>query len=172
MAVTATLSAADGVYVPFRTRRTPANGLVGTLSMRTTVTGAAGGGTAAITFTMSRREFGFHAIWVPTIIQLHDNLATPEVVAFRYRAAGNERLQGDIQDTVTTVEANSVNQGLVSLRGVIIDPNVRVSTAVMLATWDTNTDTKVYALHAFGVVYDGEVLARRGPVAELMAGLT
>lgn len=170
-----TTIASAGLFVPYRTamragmhRTEP----VGTLFIRGTVTGAAGGGTAIINISMAVQEFGFHAIWVPTTIVLQDSLASLEGIIFQYDDRGNERLATDIIEHVTPTTINSQQRGSVETTGVIIDPNVAGGNVVLKATWQTNTDTKVYIMTAFGPIWDGQVMAREGGVPEAFSGLT
>lgn len=174
MAVDTTVTVAGGgLYVPFRTpiRAGPlGNQPVGTLNVDANATGAAGGGTVTLRITMDVEEFGFRPIWCPTRVSVSDNLATAEAMELLYIATGNERLRANIGEVVVTVAVSGSNVGLAEGLPVPIQPNVAAG-EIMRATWDTNTDTKIYHLHVFGPVFDAELLAREGEVADLLAGI-
>lgn len=162
--------------MPFRTKRRAGDrGVdpVGTLYVDATVTGDSGGGTATIDISMSKEEFGFHAIWVPTIIALSDVLASAVDVRFIWRSNGNERLSSSLQELVTMSTVQSIQFGAATVaKGLIVDPDQVGGDLVFSATWATNTDAFAYHLHVYGLVWDGQVMAARGQVPELMAGLT
>lgn len=149
-----------GLYTPFRGFDREA-GAVGTLFVDAVMTGDATGGTATLIITMKRTEFGFHPIWVPTRVSTRDNLAAPEAVDFAFRAIGNERLDGDLREgKLPLAVAGGLNLATYSELGVAIEPQNPTANSVLQALWSSNVDTKVYHLHAYGILYDGEALAR------------
>ncbi len=159
MAVAATRSVGSGLYVPFRgidRRVSP----VGTLSIDATITGAAGGGTATITIAMAKDEFGFHPIWILTRAYVTEDNNVAQEVLFTYLAAGNERIQGSITEEVTSrVTINGDNVGNAGLLAIPIEPDQQSQADVFLARWAVNTDTNIYHLHMFGVLYDAQAMA-------------
>ncbi len=165
-----------GRYVPYRTpERAGEDGgdPVGTLSIAATATGAAGGGTVTVVIRMRRTEFGFRLIWVPTYISVVDNLATAEVVLLgAFGNPNNERLAGAMRQSVLPLAgAGALNVGSFTQLGVAVEPETETISTVLTGEWSTNTDTKVYFVHAYGVCYDAEVIAREGRISELLAGL-
>lgn len=173
MAVVATALVSDGVFTPFRTTKRGGEGgqdPVGTLYVDAGATGAAGGGTVLLTIAMSAVEFGFSLLWVPTLITISDNLAAAEDVQFGWQATGNDRISTFMATTVPMLRAAGINAGQQVQTGMLID-GFGSDLAIMSVTWDTNTDTKIYHLHVFGPVYDGELLAKGDKIPELLAGL-
>lgn len=172
MAVNTTTLIADGVitsrYTPYHAaRRGGPDGSdpVGTLSVNAQATGAAGGGTVIVGISMNRETFGFPLLWVPTMISIADNLATAEDVDLAYSGGRMETAQ---QQVVTMVQF-AENAGAASQYGVSFEGGE--ATLIITATWQTNTDTKTYHLHVFGPVYDLQVIAARGRISDIMAGL-
>lgn len=176
MAVVANADVGDGLFVPFRTLiRGGPGGIdpVGTLMVNAEASGAAGGGTVTLNVRMRVQEFGFHAMWVPMYITVHDDLPSAEVVEFTFQNGGNERLSTILVEAITTVRtANaSANVGRVQSISVLIDPNSVAQATILRGVWATNTDGDTYHIHAYGPVFDGEVIARGGGVSQLVAGL-
>ncbi len=176
MAVTVSIEAATGLFVPYRTaHRGGPDGSdpVGTLAINAEAVGAAGGGVVNIFIVMNAEEFGFPLIYLPTAIEVSDNLATAEVVYFAYTSDGNDRLQTSWQEAITTVAegVNSRNLGFVKSTSIPIDSDGVSNRRVLNAAWPTNTDTKVYHLHTFGPVWDGQLLAKAERLPEMLAGL-
>lgn len=176
MAVTGTIAVENSLYTPFQTRmRGGAYGEepVGTLSVDGVVTGAAGGGTAKINITMKRIEFGMVVMFVPTIVVLRDGLATAEDVQFNWVNSGNIRtnveflVRVEMVDTIVT----QINAGKVDPAGILIEGVDQTERFIAQVSWATNTDTIVYELHMFGLIYDAEVIAKRGGISQLMAGI-
>ncbi len=160
MSVTGTLTvAADGLYVPFRGFDREA-GIVGTLQVSGSATGDAGGGTVSVQITMREEEFGFHPIWVPTQVSVIDDLAAAEAVNLSFSSAGNERLAATQIEALLSIRSQSFNHAAFSELGVAIDPDIVAGAAVLTAGWTTNTLNKVYQLRAYGVIFDGQALAR------------
>ncbi len=151
---------AIGLYTPFRgfDREVSA---VGTLSLDAALTGDGTGGTITLSLSMERVEFGFHPILLVTRMSSLDGLATAEQVTVEYSSQGNERLNTDIIETNLPVAGpGSSNIATYSRLGVPIEPNLAAGGDILIARWTTNTDTIVYHLHVFGVVYDAEAMAR------------
>ncbi len=173
MSVTVTLTVSgDGLYVPFRGFDREA-GIVGTLQVAGSVTGDAGGGTASVRISMAPEEFGFHAIWVPTQVSTIDDLAAAEAVNLAFDTAGNERLESTQLEAQLAIRSQSFNFCSFTQLGIAIDPDT--TGLVLTAGWTTNTLNKVYQIRAYGVVFDGQALARgkhRGArVDQLLAGV-
>lgn len=174
MAVVANAFVSAGLFVPFRTaKRGGDNGsdAVGTLSVDANATGAAGGGTVTITINMTKSEFGFRCLWVPTIMVVSDDLAAAEVVEMAFSAGGNERLSTSLTQAQLLVAGGSQNAGNAYDSAVLIDPDQVVAAEVLRAVWSTNTDTKGYHFHVYGPVFDGELLALNNSIGDLLAGL-
>lgn len=176
MAVSTNVKVEDGLFVPFHTARRGGpmgDEPVGTLAVDAGATGAAGGGTVQAAITMNVEEFGFRMIYIPTQIAIRDNLASAEVVSFSYEQAGNKRLNTNTTlRVVMTASAQSQNTGLVDGASVPIESVFSVEDGrVLLALWDTNTDTKAYHMHVFGFCFDAELIARRGGIGPLMSGI-
>ncbi len=175
MSVTADRSVADnGLFVPWRTaKRGGRDGgePVGTLSIDGGAVGDATAGTFALRITANREEFGFPGIFVPTHMTIRDNLASAEVVRLAYVTAGNERLNGDIEQHVLAI-AGAAGLNVASFGNVGIPIEFfGVNTVIMQASWSTNTDTKVYHFHVFGYMFDAQIIAREGRIGELLAGI-
>ncbi len=175
MAVSTSVKVEDGLFVPFHTE--VRGGLygdkpVGTLYVDAGATGAAGGGSVQAIISMNVLEFGFRLLWLPLSMQLQDNLATPENVQLTYFAVDNRRLSAQVNDNVVMVaSAVSTNLGIPGMPVLPIEGVGVGDGNVLRALWDTNTDAKVYHFHAFGPVYDLELMARQGEVSELLAGI-
>lgn len=174
MAVVQTRNVGDGVFVPFRVpKRAGAVGdrPVGTLGVDSEAVGTATGGTVRIQLAMDLQEFGFPIIWVPTVISLSDNLASPIVVTFGI-SGSMPRMQANLEEAVVLVATPglALNVGIVENVSIPMESNAP-GQEVMFAVWGTNTDTKIYHLHAFGPVYDAQVMANEGEVPDLVAGL-
>lgn len=148
----------DGLFVPYRGFDREA-GIVGTLSVDMEATGDAGGGTMVAQLNMNFLEFGFHPIWVPTRVGSADDQAAATNVLFTYSAAGNQRIQTDIDERKLAVIMNGVNRAQYDQLQIPIEP-ISGGGIVMQGFWLANVDTKVYHIHAFGPVYDAEALAR------------
>ncbi len=160
MAVAQSRAVADvGLYVPFRGFDREA-GMVGTLAIDAEATGDAGGGAVTILITMARIEFGFHPIYVPTRVSSFDTLTTPEVVMFQFDPAGNERIDESLREADLAVAGFGGSSATFDKLGVTVEPILEASTSVLVFQWTTNENTKAYHGHIFGVVYDGEALAR------------
>lgn len=152
--------ASNGLYVPYR-GFDRAYGPVGTLSVDAQATGDAGGGAVTLRIIMSAREFGFHPIWVVTRLSSIDGLATPEAVRLLFAEAGNERLNADYNETLTPVVGpGGANVGNFANLGLVIEPDAAADANVIIVDWTTNEDTVQYHIHAYGVLFDAEALAR------------
>lgn len=175
MSVTTDVAVSGGTYIPFRTARrggVAGRDAVGTLSVDIETVGNGTGGTVTLGMTMARGNFGFHALWVPTRITVVDTLATAEVVVIAFVSAGNDRLRGPLDEAVLSIDrGDDRNIGVAKEFAILIDPGSRVEGQVLSALWQSNTDTKSYHLHAYGAIYDAEIIAREGGVSELVAGL-
>lgn len=173
MSVTATSQVAAGLYTPFRGFDREA-GPVGTLSVNAEVTGDASGGSVTAVISMAREEFGFHPIWVPTRVGTRDVLAVAEAVEFTFRGSGNDRLDSDIEEGVlATRVVGALNLAAFVALGVAIEVVSLPAVQVVQARWATNTNTLLYHLHVYGVLYDGTALARgkeKGKSADLLLG--
>lgn len=171
MAVSTTVQMADQLYVPYHQEgRGEGNGLVGTLHVDAEATGAAGGGTVTVSLAMSREEFGFPLVFVPTYISAQDNLAAAEEVRLTYNGE-NPRLSSSLADAILLVRTAATNQGVFNNASIPIEGNNIASGIVIQMQWITNTDTKVYHMHLFGPVFDLQVIAKNGFVDPMMAGL-
>lgn len=172
MAVVSNNEVEDGLYVPYhQLGRAGPSGLVGTLHVDATATGAAGGGTVSIVVRMKREEFGFPILWVPTVIALVDNLAAAENAIARYEGAANRRISSTIHQIVTMLQVGTDNIGVVENLTVPIEGITGVDAAIFSGVWDTNTDTKIYHVHMFGPVYDLQMIADQGEIDILAAGV-
>ncbi len=160
MAVAQSRSVADvGLYVPYRGIDREA-GIVGTLAVDAEATGDGSGGAVTLLITMARQEFGFHPIWVPTRVSTFDQLATPEVVMFQFDPAGNERIADSLREAKLALAGFGGSSAVFDKLGVPVEPDQVDTTSVLVAQWTTNETGDVYHLHAFGVVYDAEAMAR------------
>ncbi len=173
MSVVTVVQMADQLFVPYRGVDRESS-IVGTISVDINVTGAAGGGTILGQLNMNFIEFGFHPIWVPTRVGGRDNLATAEEILLSYLQAGNERIATDVDEGLLATQINGINRGQFNQLAVPIE-SIRAGGLVLQGFWLTNTDAKLYHIHAFGPVYDGEALARgkkKGKsVDNLLAGI-
>jgi len=159
MAISVTRSVSAGLYVPFRGIDRSVSP-VGTLSIDATVTGDATGNPLTIVLSMAKDEFGFHPIWIPTRVEVIENNGSAQEVLFVYQTAGNERLQAGLSEEVTTrVTSDGDNIANAEFLSVPIEPDQPTPADVYSARWAVNTDTKVYELHMFGVLYDGQAMA-------------
>ncbi len=182
VAVSKTIDVDDGsapgvtLYVPFR-GFDRSLGPVGTLDVKAVALGDATGGSVAISIRMRKEEFGFHPLWVPTMISIEDNLATVENPEVIFRGLGNERLIDEHCENVTMVASlvGSRNCGKVQSIGFIIEPDQPTPNSIVTCTWATNTDTLAYNVHMYGVIFDGEAMARGkhagSAVSPLLAGV-
>ncbi len=177
MSISANVAVSGGLYVPFRGFDREA-GAVGTLDVQGATVGDGSGGTVAINIQWNYLEFGFHPIWIPTMISVQDTLAVAELVEVLFRGLGNERINDFHAENVTTTASvfTTRNLGKVTDLGFPIEPpeNSKETLRTMLsAGWATNTNALLYELHAFGVIYDAEALARgkvRGRAPDLLLG--
>ncbi len=169
-------TAGVGLYVPFR-GVDRAFGPVGTLDAKATTVGDGSGGNVAISLQMKRLEFGFHPLWVPTMISIEDTLATAENPEVLFRGLGNERLLDQHCENVVMTAAlvGARNCGKVEKLGFIIEPDQIGNATGVTCTWATNTNLLLYNLHVYGVVFDGEAMARGkrpgSSVSPLLAGV-
>lgn len=172
MAVDTTVAVENGLYVPFH-QKSRGDGYtpVGTLFVDGTATGAAGGGTVSLAISMRAQEFGFRLAWVITNLSISDNLSTAEAVEMSYQAGGNRRINGAIVFSAFPVDVGGQNAVLVEPGAVPIEGVNQTQGDVLKALWATNTDTKLYHMHAFGPVYDLELIALIGRVPDLLAGI-
>lgn len=173
MAVSGTGELLESAYRPWHTMERGADtGVVGVVAVNAEVTGAAGGGTATIHVKAPRNLFGFPYALVPTFLSTSDNLATAEVVSVSIRAGGNRLLSTSLtQAVLPVVSSGPSNIAVFEHLAVPIEPDQEVSTSIIQALWDTNTDTKVYHVHAFFLVFDLQLIARKGRIPDLLAGL-
>ncbi len=177
MAISQNRSVSDGLYVPFRGFDREA-GPVGTLDVQAQATGDGGGGTVAINIQWNYIEFGFHPIWIPTMISVQDTLASAIPVEVLFRGLGNERILDFHAEIVVTVASTFTtrNLGKVSDMGFTLEAPLDAKETlqtVMSAGWATNTNALLYEIHAYGVVYDAEALARgkqKGKAPDVLLG--
>ncbi len=159
MALSVTRSVGSGLFVPFRgidRRVSP----VGTLSIDATVVGDASGSPVTIVLAMAKEEFGFHPIWIPTRVVVIENNNAAQEVLFVYQTGGNERIQGGLSEEITTrVTGDGDNVGNAEFLAVPIEPDQQAQADVFSARWAVNTNTNVYELHMFGVLYDAQAMA-------------
>ncbi len=172
MAISQDRAVADiGLYVPFRGIDREV-GFCGTLFLDASATGDASGGAIQIRILMSKFEFGFHPIFVPTRVSAFDN-ATAEVVVFQYGAVGNERISDTTREPKLGVAGFGGNSMTFESLGIPIEPILEGGGDVMGMQWLTNVDTKLYHAHIFGVIYDAEAMARgkvRGRKLDVLLG--
>lgn len=171
MAIAVNRSLTDALYVPFHQKGRD-SALVGTLFMDAEVTGDSSSGTVQISIQMRTQLFGFRPLLVPTKVGTRDVLAQEKIVAIFYASAGNRRLNDNFIENVQALRTNSVNTCILQNNAIPIEGSSREAEATVLgATWPTNTDGFLYHLHLFAAVYDLEVVAARGYVDPMMAGL-
>lgn len=152
------LGGPNALYTPFRgvSRR----GAVGTVHLRGNDVGEAGGGTVKITLTATGNEFEFPALLVPTVIACDDTLATAENVEVLFNAA-SERLSQDFRMSIQMLSAAARNLGQLTGSKMPMEFSLDDDEVTMMVfTWLTNTDTKVYIAHMFATVYDRQAMAR------------
>lgn len=174
MAISQNRALSDQLFVPWHTATRGGDGSnpVGTIAVDALATGAAGGGTVTLRLQQSIEQFGFPLVWVPTWIAVTDNLASAEPVQLTLGSTGNRRLNADVSHTILTVaDGQGLNNGNLENVTVPIEGRTVADGTVITAVWDTNTDTKSYHIHAFGAVFDLQLLAREGQVWPLLAGL-
>ncbi len=172
MAISTTRFASAGLYVPYRGVDREA-GMVGTLAIDAETVGDGSGGAVTLLIAFAREEFGFHLIYVPTRVSTFDSLASPEVVMFQFDPAGNERVAESLREASLAVAGFGGSSAVFDKLGVPIEPNVQAATSCLVAQWTTNTNALTYHLHVFGVVYDGEAMARdkrRGKTPDVLLG--
>ncbi len=175
LSVTANVALSSGLFVPYHTRvRGGEDGKdpVGTVQVDGEATGDGSAGTVAVNIRMVREQFGFACMWVPTYIEIGTTENAVNVCEFRYRQEGNARLSGDMVEIVTTVAAFTQDGALLQLRGMPLEGVGVALVDVLRITFPSNTNTDFYHLHAFGPIYDLEVIRRKGGIAELIAGVT
>lgn len=157
------MGALSDSFVPFRSANRY-TGPIGTFSFHGEVTGDSGGGTASVSFSCAHQIFGFHPLLVLKMADSHDNLASAEVVRFTVDFTGNERIGVEAHHTLMAGLAGDSNLNFNSLelerRQVMIEPR-RTGGTVVIFTWGTNTDTKVYHARLWGLVYDLEAFSKR-----------
>ncbi len=162
MALSVDVEFRDGLYVPYR-------GLVkgenpaGTYSALMSATGNASGGALQLVMRARRLEFGFHPIITLVLVETSDNLAAADEQLFQYNVApGNERVA--LAMSIPKVTAASTTGFRSLYRGedlpIPIEPVSETDQAIFLVSWQTNTDTKVYQVRVFAMIWDAEVLAR------------
>lgn len=177
MAVSATGLFTAGLFVPFRTGKRGGVGggdPVGSYYFDGGASGAAGGGTVTIILAMSKEQFGFHALFVPTHIDASDNLAAAEEVQLIYDAAGNSRIAAGngIRESRLAVAGSATNDVFFTAAGILIEGSEDADTSVLAAVWKTNTDGKAYHFHVFGMLFDAEIMAREeSKISELLMGV-
>ncbi len=175
MSVANTVTMTSGLYVPYSTKRRggrQGDKPVGTLMVDGGAIGDASGGNVQININMGRLEFGFHPLWVLTSMVAWRVDSVADFVRFIFQNAGNRRLNTTMIEVVQGVDDGGLVGAIASQRAVVIEPNVDVETAVLSAVFGTNTNTINYHFHCYGVVFDGEYLAKYGEVSEMLAGLT
>lgn len=152
----------SGVFTRYRgvKRGIGQGGPVGTWMVDAGATGDSGGGSVKVNVQMEDIDFGFGAIVVPTLIGTRDSLVAAENVLIVFTTA-NERIHtGGIEDHIIQTRIGSQNRGSLDKVNVALSVDGPGPGTVMIAEWDTNTDTKEYHLHVYGVVYDEEAMAR------------
>ncbi len=163
--------ATSGIFVPFRGFDREV-GPVGTIYLDMEDVGDGTGGTVRITLSIRREMFGFHAIVVPTRISATDALVTAEVVIMRWLATGNERVNGDMDQAVLSLQqAGPTNVAIFDALGFILETQSDGDVIAARMDWATNTTALTYHYHFWGVLYDAEALARskgRGKGADLL----
>lgn len=144
---------------------------VGTVEFDATATGAAGGGTVALTVRDRIDTWGFRQLYVPLLFLVRDNLAAVESVLIIWEALGNRRLRAQNHDVVTTVRSSGINVARFPISGILIEPDQPIIADIVSVIWETNTDTIIYHLHGLMAVYDLEIIERYGSVEALMETL-
>lgn len=176
MAVTTTSFASAGRYEPFHVvGRAGGDGRdpVGTLFIDANATGDATGGAVTINIAMGMNDFGFRMMFVPTFVSVQDALAAAEVMEFLYTSGGNKRITANVSQHILGIRGgpSDVDVHVVTQLAMLIEPFTVAAADIMSARWATNTDTKAYHMHVFGVCYDAEVIAKEGGIPDLVAGL-
>lgn len=177
MSVTAAITSV--LYVPFR--GAGRYGPVGTFSFDGSVTGDGSGGQANVQLQLNGREqFGFKPILLVKEVGLEDNLGTAEDVMV-YADNSSERLSAPMRVVVPMVQhggSTTLNLGRLPDTRWLLEQTLAQfgdgdATKVLIAQWETNTSSKVYHLHAWGIVFDEEWLARQpdGKMPEAFSGL-
>ncbi len=177
MSISTNIVVSDGLYVPFRGFDREA-GPVGTLDVQGQTVGDGSGGTVAINIQWNYEEFGFHGIWVPTMISIQDTLASAIPVEVLFRGLGNERINDFHGEIVTPTASTFTTRNLGKVTDLAFPleapQNSRETLrTVITAGWATNTNALLYELHVYGVLYDAESLARgkmRGKAPDLLLG--
>jgi len=153
----------DTMYLAFK-GVTRSAGPVGTFMFTHSVIGDATGGSVAIGMQMKRQHFGFYALLVPTNISIQDDLATAEVVLLGYSLT-NARTRGigvgsALQDVILpTAAVGGQNIGRFIGSKAIMEGLTDDAQDVLVASWSTNTNLKVYRMVVYGVVYDAEAIS-------------
>ncbi len=176
MSVSTSIDGNEGLFVPFRGFDREA-GAVGTLDIQGKTVGDGSGGTVAINIQIQRLMFGFHIIWVPTLVSIFDTLATAVDVELLLRGLGQERILDFHAEIVAMTASGFTPRNLGRGRNLALPIESQDDTlgTVISAGWATNTNALLYELHVFGAIYDGEALARgkqKGKGADvLLAGV-
>jgi len=174
VSVAATTELANGLFVPFmqRTRGGDSHGSpVGTVTLDATDTGDGSGGTATVSVSIRRTMFGFRTLVIPTSIVTFDNLAAVEPIRLEFQFAGLRRLVAVHQFVRTSVRHNATNMSELGDLGIVLESNLEAATDALAVQWETNTNSVVYHVHLYGVVYDLEILEKYGTLDPLMAGV-
>lgn len=171
MAVSTGVAIASGLFIPLPMgERGSGSGLVGTYFLDAGTTGAAGGGTVTIILQMSREEFGFRILLIPTLIAIQDGLAAVGPVEVQY-GAGNKRISVATRIVVTTVRVNARDIARVPPDGMVLEVDTVATSNVLSVIWPTNTDAINYHVHFFAAVYDVEYLEKYGAPDNLLTGV-
>lgn len=162
MSVVVDVSVTAGRFVPFRGVNR-ATGPVASVHVNAEGTGDGSGGSMRINIQMAGLNFGFHSVLVPTRVQVHDNLAAVEVVQLLLASGGNERLTSSLIEHKLTVRSGALNAVDFEHLSVPMEAALTQLTEedAVSAVWQTNTNAKVYHVHLFAIVYDGEAIARK-----------
>ena len=159
LTVDAVLSPAN--FVPWSQRRTSPQ--VGSFSVDLGATGDATGNPVIVNSEWTSGEWGFRAILVPKGVSIQAN-ADPGNVRVEFTAAGNRRLLGNVTVGFDPIQVGSdfVTPEYVFPADLSIDLGQVVETALrwMQVEFAANTDGTAYHAHAWGLVYDAEMLAR------------
>ncbi len=173
LSVSAIVAFGDSQYNDFHQKfRGGQNGMspVGTLHATATATGDGTGGNVLLLLQMKRVEFGFRAVFVPTLLVTEDDLATPEAVRLQF-SSGNKRLSSDMNQAALAVASSVFNVAQFDESGLLLESDVLTAVTVMAFVWSTNTNLKVYTANVFAAVFDMELIEKYGSVSDFLAGV-
>lgn len=173
MSVIATENLADQLWTPFETKETagPAgNDPVGTVFASIGGVGAAGGGTVTLSLVGSQVPFGFRPLIVPLFVGAQaTGTGTAKTAVFRYDQGGNRRINASMLAGGQMFDDGGQLTAVSQLTAILIEP--LATDNIISVVFDVNTDTIIYTLNIFMVLYDAEIMAKRGTIAQIVQGL-